>query len=282
MEWTPNARIASASNRCTDEGLGNRNQGSVGWQAGMRDRSIIVFADGGSTGNPGPGGWGAIVLTPHGEVAELGGGAPHTTNNRMELTAAIEALRYILDTEERVTLYSDSTYVVRGISQWIKAWKKRGWKTVEGSEVLNRDLWEMLDRLASERGLPGAVTWRHVPGHAGIGGNERADQIAHAYAAGQQPELYCGLLSAYPESLFPLPGETGAATAKSRGKGKRKSKPAHSYLSVVDGKPMRHAAWAECELRVQGKSRALFKKAASPDDEIEILRTWGFSLEDLL
>jgi ribonuclease HI len=248
----------------------------------MHDRTIIVFADGGATGNPGPGGWGAIALTPDGEVAELGGSAPHTTNNRMELTAAIEALRYLHGVDESVTLYSDSTYVVRGISQWIKAWKERGWKTVQGSEVLNRDLWETLDELTSERGLPGAITWRHVPGHAGIGGNERADQIARAYACGRQPELYCGPLSDYPENLFPLPGEAGAATPKVRGKGGKKSKPAYSYLSVVDGKPMRHNTWAECERRVRGKSHALFKKAASRDDETEILRAWGFSVEDLL
>jgi ribonuclease HI len=252
----------------------------------MHDRTIIVYADGGAAGNPGPGGWGAIVLTPDDEVAELGGGAPHTTNNRMELTAAIEALRYLRGVEERVTLYSDSTYVVRGISQWIKAWKKRGWKTVEGSEVLNRDLWETLDRLASERGLRGAIMWHHVPGHAGIGGNERADQIASACAAGQPPDLYRGPLSEYPEDILAVADETHAPKAnragKSAGKGRGKGKAAFSYLSVIDGKPMRHKTWAECEQRVKGKSRALFKKAASPNDESEILRTWGFSVEDLL
>jgi ribonuclease HI len=254
----------------------------MGQQVGMRDRTIIIFADGGAAGNPGPGGWGAIIVTPDGKVFELGGDAPHTTNNRMELTAAIAALQHVRTVEGEVTLYSDSTYVVRGISEWIGTWKKRGWKTVEGAPVLNRDLWEMLDRLASERGLPGAVTWRHVPGHAGIHGNERADEIARAYAAGRQPELYRGSLSEYPDDILAVPSEAHTPRVRRAGRGTGKSKTAYSYLSVVDGKPMRHKTWAECEARVKGKSRALFKKAAGPRDEIEILRAWGFSLEDLL
>jgi ribonuclease HI len=248
----------------------------------MHDRMIIVYADGGATGNPGPGGWGAVIVTPDGEVTELGGSAPHTTNNKMELTAAIEALRHLRNVEGKVALYSDSTYVVRGISEWIRTWKKRGWKTVEGSAVLNRDLWETLDRLTSERGLPGAITWRHVPGHAGIGGNERADQIARAYAAGRRVELYRGPLSEHSEDLLALADHANASNVKRTGRGRGKSQAAYSYLSVVDRRPMRHTTWAECERRVRGKSRALFKKAASPDDEIEILRTWGFSLDDLL
>jgi ribonuclease HI len=257
----------------------------------MDDRTITIFADGAATGNPGPGGWGAIIVTPDGKVTELGGGVPHTTNNKMELTAVIEALRDLRDLHGKVTLYSDSTYVVRGISQWIRAWKRRGWKTIEGSAVLNRDLWETLDRLVSERGLPDAVTWCHVPGHAGVGGNERADQIARAYATSRQPDLYRGPLCEYPENILAFADHANRTAAKSSGggtgsgkgggRGRGKGKAAYSYLSVVDGKPMRHKTWAECEERVRGKSRALFKKASNPRDEIDILRAWGFSLEDL-
>jgi ribonuclease HI len=203
----------------------------------------------------------------------------------MELTAAIEALRYLRDLEGTVNLYSDSTYVVRGMSEWINSWKRRGWRTTEGNDVLNRDLWESIDGLVAERSARGAVTWRHVPGHAGIAGNERADEIARAHAAGRQIELYRGPLRDYQEGVFPLPENIDVAATmldgKRRGTGKGKANPAHSYLSVVDGKPMRHATWADCERRVKGKSHALFKKATSPGNEVEILRAWGYSVEDL-
>src|SRR5947207_13350380 len=104
----------------------------------MAETPIVVFADGAAKGNPGPGGWGAIVVTPEGRVTELGGGAGHTTNNRMELTATIEALRYIGTLAGPVAVHTDSTYVIRGIQQWIHGWRRRGWRTAGGGQVLNR------------------------------------------------------------------------------------------------------------------------------------------------
>ena len=115
------------------------------------DRFIIVFTDGAASGNPGPGGWGVIVVTPDGQVTELGGGAPHTTNNRMELSGAIAALEEVADHPDPVAIYTDSTYVIQGITQWIWGWRKRGWKTAQGSDVLNRDLWERLVGARSAR-----------------------------------------------------------------------------------------------------------------------------------
>src|SRR2546422_530241 len=96
---------------------------------------IIVFADGASSGNPGPGGWGAIIATPEGQIVELGGGDPQTTNNRMELMATIRALETPESQSGPVALYTDSVYVIRGITQWIWGWRKNGWKTAEGKEV---------------------------------------------------------------------------------------------------------------------------------------------------
>ena len=109
---------------------------------------IVVFTDGAAKGNPGPGGWGAIIVTPAGEVTELGArAAATTTNNRMELTGAIEALSELEGVPGPVAIYTDSTYVIQGIGGWIFGWKKRGWKTAAGADVLNRDLWEQLDAL---------------------------------------------------------------------------------------------------------------------------------------
>jgi ribonuclease HI len=123
-------------------------------------------------GNPGPGGWGALINGPDGEN-ELTGGAADTTNNRMELQAAIEALKS-LPTGSAVTLTTDSTYVKDGITSWIKNWKARGWKTAAKKPVKNVDLWQNLDAECARH----QVNWQWVKGHAGHAGNERADELA--------------------------------------------------------------------------------------------------------
>lgn len=144
------------------------------------------YTDGACTGNPGPGGWGTVVYFTDGSVFEIGGSEAQSTNNRMELQAAIEALQ-ILGTSgqtEPVTLYTDSEYVKNGITKWVKGWKKKGWKTQQGKPVLNQKLWETLDELNSP-----LVDWQYVRGHSGNEGNERCDQIARAFAKGKIPEL---------------------------------------------------------------------------------------------
>ncbi len=253
----------------------------------MSDAQIVVFTDGASKGNPGPGGWGAIILMPAGRVTELGGGDPSTTNNRMELTGAIEALARIQATPGRVAVYTDSTYVIKGIREWVHSWKRRGWKTAGGTDVMNRDLWERLDRLAAARG-PRAITWHYVRGHVGVPGNERVDQIADAFAVHRAVTLYDGPLVGYPVPLMDLPDDTAVPprtrssdrTSKAPRLGSGRV-PAYAYLSVVDGKPMRHATWTECEQRVKGRSGARFKKATSPADQEAILRSWSFTPDDL-
>jgi ribonuclease HI len=234
----------------------------------------MVFTDGAAKGNPGPGGWGAIVVTSDQHVTELGGGSPHTTNNRMELSGAIAALQHVANQPGPVAIYTDSTYLIQGITQWVWGWRKRGWKTAEGSDVLNRDLWEQLSGLVGARAR-GEVDWRWVRGHVGTAGNERADQISVAFAMQQSADLYVGPFDGYALPILELPDDTALPKRPAGSASGPKSKAAYSYLSVVDGVPMRHVTWAECEGRVKGQSGARFKKASSAADESAILRGWG-------
>ena len=134
---------------------------------------VEIHADGACRGNPGPGGWG-VLLRAGARERELWGGEAHTTNNRMELTAAIRALE-ALRRRCRVRLFTDSQYLRNGITEWLPAWKRRGWRTADRKPVKNQDLWEQLDRLAAEHD----VEWHWVRGHSGHAGNERADALAN-------------------------------------------------------------------------------------------------------
>ena len=138
----------------------------------MSKTAVEIYTDGACSGNPGPGGWGAVLY--YGDVKkEIFGGVADTTNNRMELTAAIEALR-ALKKNCVVNLYTDSSYVRDGITNWIRSWKKCNWRKGTKGEVKNRDLWQELDELAAMH----QITWHWVRGHSGIPGNELADQLA--------------------------------------------------------------------------------------------------------
>jgi len=235
---------------------------------------IIVFTDGAAKGNPGPGGWGAIVVTPDRRVTELGGGSPHTTNNRMELGGAIAALQHIASLPGPVAIYTDSTYLIQGITQWVWGWRKRGWKTAQGTDVLNRELWEQLSSLIGARAR-GDVNWHWVRGHVGTPGNERADQISVAFAMQDAADLYVGSLDGYSLPILQLPDET-SLPKRTAGSAATKTKvAAYSYLSVINGVPMRHVTWADCERRVKGQTGARFKKATSAADEAAILSGWG-------
>ena len=136
---------------------------------------VIIYTDGACKGNPGPGGWGALLRCGTAEK-ELFGGEAETTNNRMELTAVIEALA-ALKRPCRVTLYLDSEYVRKGITEWLPGWKARGWRTAARQPVKNADLWQRLDALVQGSGHQ--IEWRWVKGHAGDPGNERADALAN-------------------------------------------------------------------------------------------------------
>ena len=134
---------------------------------------IEIYTDGACRGNPGPGGWAAVLSFGEREK-ELAGAEEHTTNNRMELTAVIRALEALKRPVE-ARVFTDSEYVRRGITEWVSSWKARGWKTADRKPVKNQDLWEELDRLAAQH----RIEWHWVKGHAGIPGNERVDRLAN-------------------------------------------------------------------------------------------------------
>lgn len=256
----------------------------------MNAQQIVVFTDGAAKRNPGPGGWGVVIVTPDGHVTELGGGAALTTNNKMELTGAIQALTRLAGVSGPLAVYTDSTYVIQGIEQWVHNWRRRGWKTATGGEVMNRELWEALSGLTAARPVR-SIAWHYVRGHTGIPGNERVDEIADAFAVQGRVTLYDGPLAGYGIPILDIPDDTsvparstpaGGSRGSGVGGGSGKSKgPAYSYLSVVDGTPMRHSTWAECERRVTGRSGAKFKKATSETDQAAILRSWRFEPGDV-
>jgi ribonuclease HI len=134
---------------------------------------VEIYTDGACRGNPGPGGWAALLSFGEREK-ELAGAEGHTTNNRMELTAVIRALEALKRPVE-ARVFTDSEYVRRGITEWVSSWKARGWKTADRKPVKNQDLWEELDRLAAQH----SIQWHWVKGHSGVPGNERVDRLAN-------------------------------------------------------------------------------------------------------
>ncbi len=154
---------------------------------------ITIYTDGSSRGNPGPGGWGAIVLDDV-RAVELGGREDHTTNNRMELMAAIKSLEFANTlSDTAIEVYTDSEYVMKGITEWIEGWQKRNWKTASKKPVLNQDLWQRLLIATADR----EIKWHYVAGHSGHEYNERCDEIATMLADDLATTLYNGTRSAY-------------------------------------------------------------------------------------
>ena len=154
---------------------------------------ITIYTDGSSRGNPGPGGWGAIILDGV-RAVELGGREEHTTNNRMELMGAVKALEFAgtLD-HTSIKLFTDSEYVMKGITEWIEGWQKRNWKTASKKPVLNQDLWQELLHVAEGK----EIDWQYVAGHSGHDLNERCDVIATSFADDTHLALYHGARTGY-------------------------------------------------------------------------------------
>lgn len=240
----------------------------------MNSNKHIAFCDGSSLGNPGPGGWGALLVRMGGTVVEMGGREKRTTNNRMELTAAIEVLRTLTDEEGDLSIHTDSSYVLQGATRWVRGWAENGWVTATKEPVANEDLWKDLLQCMAARKKFGSTSWVKVPGHSGVPGNERADAIATAFAADETPELYNGLLADYAYDVLSIAADPGAEDARSKARSRSRAK-AYSYVSKVGGSVMFHRTWAECEARVMGKPGAKYQKALSKEDEALILRKWG-------
>ncbi|MEK7669294.1 MAG: ribonuclease HI [Patescibacteria group bacterium] len=156
-----------------------------------KNTKIIIYTDGSSRGNPGPGGFGAIIFSRE-KVLEIGGREEQTTNNRMEMKAAIEALK-IIPENSFVELHADSEYLIKGITIWIKNWQKNNWRTKDKREVLNRDLWEELLAQTENKN----IEWKKVVGHSGHEFNDRCDEIATSFADGLNVDFYNGSESGY-------------------------------------------------------------------------------------
>jgi ribonuclease HI len=212
----------------------------------------IVYTDGSCLRNPGPGGWGCRIIYPDETVQELGAAEPNTTNNRMEMQAVIAALTH-LGTPDKLRVYTDSRYVLDGLTKWLPAWQRRGWITSTGQPVKNRDLWQHLSRLMYR-----GIRWHHVQAHRGDPNNERVDDIARGFARGSPPTLFHGRLGD-PDDPVKMPVEPLAPAdaplpRRTRGSG------APRYVSIVNGVVAVDADWPACAARVQGVSRARYKK----------------------
>jgi ribonuclease HI len=234
-------------------------------------QKIIIYTDGASKGNPGKGGWGAIVANEE-SVKELGGAEANTTNNRMELLAAYEALKSVSpDDVEEVIFRADSMYVINGATMWQWGWRKNGWKTKEGGVVVNLDLWQPFANRVNE--FKKKIVWENVGGHVEIPGNERVDEIASGFAVGTPPQLYNG-----PRAVYMIDLETVVANTKMQEKKSasrtRSKQTAFSYVSEVNGEVQVHKTWAECKARVEGK-KARYKKAVSAEDEAAIIAAFS-------
>jgi ribonuclease HI len=244
------------------------------------DVQAIIYSDGACSGNPGPGGWGAIVYLG-GVVSELGGGEEVTTNNRMEMLGVLESLRFCLLSKTKsselrqIQIYTDSVYVIKGATMWMHGWKRRGWKNAENEEVANRDIWVRYDEVLAACKAKGiSIEWNFVKGHTGVAGNERCDVIAVAYSKGQWVDLYEGSAETYIFDILekpatrPLPEYNKQKTA-----GEKK---AAWYISYVNGVFKKHQTWSECEALVKGRA-AQFKKVTSQSEEDEMKKKWGIS-----
>ena len=245
----------------------------------MKENTITIFTDGSSRGNPGPGGWGAVVIDSTGKVTELGGREDRTTNNRMETKAALSTLTFI---EERkipgdIEVHTDSAYLLNGITGWVYGWEKNGWKTKTGEDVLNQDLWRELGAVVFRLKQKREIEWKKVSGHVGLLGNERADVIATNAADGVQQLLFIGNLTDYEKMIggSVFDGEDDGAVAKK--KTAKRSGLAYSYVSTLDGVAMAHKTWPECEARVKGKPNTRYRKVYSPEEEAALIAEWTYS-----
>lgn len=248
---------------------------------------ITIFTDGSSRGNPGPGGWGAIVATgtataggSTGQVNELGGREEHTTNNRMELRAVVEALNFVANPknaggmggEISAIIYTDSSYVKRGATQWLARWQASGWRSTTKKDILNRDLWEALAAaMAAVEARGVQIAWKLLGGHIGIPGNERCDEIATGFATGERVELFAGQRASYSVAIDNISSDAFLKKEKSSSRAHSRAA-AYSYVSMVGGVIQTHKTWAECEKRVKGVPGGVrFKKATSAADEAAII-----------
>lgn len=222
---------------------------------------LTIYTDGSARGNPGRAGWGVVIVDEDRKhVIELGGASPHATNNQMELTGAIKALEYVSlhahNVGQKIALYTDSSYVIRGMKQWIHNWQKNGWQTSQKKDVENVRLWQELVKLADAKD----IEWLYVPGHSGVPLNERTDVIATQFADHKKENLFTGSLEAYPYDV-------SVSKIVKRVTSKQKTSKTGYYIVVRSGEVSRYETWEECERAVKGVKAVRFKKVS--DKEVE-------------
>lgn len=226
---------------------------------------VTIFTDGASRGNPGQGGFAAIILN-NGMVREIGGREEDTTNNRMEMMASIEALK-ILPDETEAEIYTDSAYLLNGATKWVYGWQKNNWTTTTKEEVLNRDLWKELIAVSEGK----KIKWHKLSGHSGVPANERCDVIATSFADNRPIKLFHGNIYDYGIDLNITEAKADASGRLPDHTVRRGKAAAYSYVSMINNIIKTHKTWSECEARVKGKSGARFKKAVSKEDEEKII-----------
>jgi len=231
---------------------------------------LTIYTDGAARNNPGRAGWGAVIINSlQAHVVELGGFFPHATNNQMELTGAIEALRYVSHHSqflgEKIILFTDSSYVINGMKKWVHGWQKNGWQTSQKKDVENKKLWEELLKLS----LKQDIEWLYVRGHSGVPLNERTDSIATSYADSRYETLYDGPASAYTVSLEPMKQVSELSSLK-----KKTSKTGY-YIVVKNKSVSRYETWTQCEGAVKGITNVKYKKVTNKHEEKVFLKMIG-------
>lgn len=239
-------------------------------------KTLTIYTDGASRGNPGPGGWGALLMTDT-KVVELAGAQNPATNNQMELEAVIKGLDYAVShfSGYTVELHADSTYVLKGIESWLDGWVRKGWITMAKKPVENKAQWQKLLRLRDELGRK--LNLNKVEGHSGHIYNDRCDELAVKSALGEKIKLFKGSLKDYKIFLEENPPKSEVKKSSS---GSKKTGPAYSYVSLVGGKVYADKTWAECEARVKGTKGAKYKKVFSKAEETSLVQ--DYTLKTLL
>jgi ribonuclease HI len=240
--------------------------------------NYILYTDGACSGNPGPGGFGSILFDGR-TVIELGKHFSSTTNNRMELQGVISGLVMIqkqlsvADSAQYIQIYTDSVYVIKGITQWIFGWMKKNWVNSENESVVNKDLWMQLYKLVHVDLKDTKFKWDYVRGHNNDPGNERCDQIAVAFSKHQPIDLIQCPLDSY---LFDIskPPKTEKIPENNWSKSNKEKKKSW-YISLINGVVTKYATWSECEAQVKGRPAVKFKKVSSAAEEEEVLKQWG-------
>lgn len=237
-------------------------------------KTVVIYSDGACSGNPGRGGWGVVLGLPSQEVVELGGGKLETTNNQMELQGLIEGLHFIKEIPfDQVIYYTDSSYVLNGVTKWLKGWAFRGWKNAEGKDVANKDHWLLVKNLLTHYSDK-TFKWNYVRGHSGVLGNERCDEIAVSFTHGKYEVLYEGPSDNYQFDIYATPTTEPIPDTSFK---KKDTSESVYYLSLKNGVLERHKTWSECEQRVKGAPGAKFKKVKNALEEDQILKGWGYA-----